>query len=143
MHCNLFAVAESSSIDIATQRLSIFNIWEDITTANLPAFVPSMALVAILTREENEPRDVELQVIVTLNGNNILAQLQARVSFQSALKARAVINVQGMVFNEQGVCEIAIRHADAEPLGSWTMRVNLVAHPQIQTVEAVPPASSG
>jgi hypothetical protein len=140
MHCDLFVVAESSSIDVATQRLSIFNIWDDISAPNLPAFIPSMVLITVLTREQHEPSEVELHVTVTLNGNP-LAQLQTPISFQSGLRTRAVMNVQGMLFNEPGVCQITIGQADAQQLATWTVRVNLVAHPQIQNVEAAPVSS--
>jgi hypothetical protein len=63
MRCDLFAIAESAAIDLQTNRLSIFHIWDEVNTTNFPALIPSVAIVAIFTREENEPNEVELQVI--------------------------------------------------------------------------------
>jgi len=64
--------------------------------------VPSVAVVMMLTREENEPADVELYIAVSLNGQR-LAQIPATASFQTMLKTRFVATVQGMVFTEQGI----------------------------------------
>jgi hypothetical protein len=139
MRCELFAVAESASIDITTNRLSIFHIWDEITTPSLPTMMPSLAIVMMLTREENEPNDVDLQVSVSRNGQT-LAQIPATVSFQTMLKARFVATVQGMVFTEQGVYELAVHRGDEPPLGAWRIQVRLVppAQPQLQPVETVP-----
>jgi uncharacterized protein DUF6941 len=136
MQCELFAVAQSAVVDIATNRLSIFNIWDEIITPSIPAFVPSVTLAAVLKREENEPNEIEIQIVVTLNGHSV-AQLPTGASFQEKLKTRLIVNMQGMVFTEQGVCEIAIRYGDAS-LAVWRILVNLIAQPQVQTVEVAP-----
>src|SRR5208282_433451 len=101
MRCDLFAVAESSSIDITTNRLSIFHVWDDLTTPILPVVLPSLAVVAMFTREQNEPDNVELQIDVSFTGKT-LAQFPLAVSFQSMLKTRFVATIQGIVFSEQG-----------------------------------------
>ena len=140
MRCDLFAVAESTSIDITTNRLSIFHIWDEINTPILPTMVPSVAVVMMLTREENEPADVELYIAVSLNGQR-LAQIPATASFQTMLKTRFVATVQGMVFTEQGIYELEIHRGEEPPLGVWRIQVRLIpAQPQIQPVETAPPS---
>lgn len=142
MHCELFVVAESAAIDIGTNRLSIFNIWDEINTPSVPAFVPSMSLVTTFSREESEPNEAELQIMVTMNGQAVV-QLPMTVNFQDKPRTRVLVGLQGMVFPTQGVCNIVIRQGDAPPMAEWKVRVNLIANPQIQTVEAAPASSPG
>src|SRR3984893_15824815 len=142
MRCDLFTVAESTSIDVTTNRLSVFNIFDEINTPSLPTIMPGLAVVIMLTRDESEPDDVEIQISVSLNGRP-LAQLPVTSSFQSKLKARIVATVQGMIFTEQGMYELAGHRGD-ERLGAWNLQVNLIpttAQPQIQAVETVPVSS--
>jgi hypothetical protein len=138
MRCDLFVVAESAAIDVQTNRLSIFHIWDAVNATTFPSLVPVVAIVAMFTREASEPSEVELEIGGSLNGQTI-AQLPVTVTFQNeVLKTRLIINVQGMVFAEQGACEITIRRGEDEPLAVWRVQVNLIAQPQIQAVEAVP-----
>jgi hypothetical protein len=144
MHCDLFAVAEATSIDITTNRLSTFNLWDEINAASLPTMVPGIAIVMMLTREESEPANPEIQIAVSHNSRT-LAHLPVTASFETKMKTRIVATVQGMVFTEQGVYEVAAHHGD-ERLGVWRIQVNLIssaAQPQIQVVGTAPVSPPG
>jgi hypothetical protein len=93
----------------------------------------------VLSREDNEPNDLDLQVSVSRNGQT-LAQIPATASFQTMLKTRFVATVQGMMFTEQGVYELAVHRGDEPPLGIWRIQVKVVAaaQPQIRPVETAP-----
>jgi hypothetical protein len=97
--------------------------------------MPSLAMIIMMTREENEPDEIELQIIISID-ERVLAQIPITVPFQTGMKARFIATVQGMVFTELGNYQFRVHRGDEAPLAFWMVQVKLVpGQPQIQSVE--------
>ena len=64
--------AKSAIIDGATDRLSLFNIAEEVGVASVPVVVPSLAVVLMVTRRKNEPENDEIVIEADANGKKFL-----------------------------------------------------------------------
>ena len=75
MISSLFTVlAEGISIDQKTNNMSIFNLFEDIGTIQLPMIVPKIIFVCSLAKEIADPDDLDVEIRFILNGNITLRQ---------------------------------------------------------------------
>jgi hypothetical protein len=73
--------------------------------------MPSIVIVIMLTREEHEPNDVELQITASLPGQDPVS-IPATAQFQDKLRTRVALTVQGMMFTEPGIVELTLRSGD-------------------------------
>ncbi|MGE0651925.1 MAG: hypothetical protein AB7P12_09265 [Alphaproteobacteria bacterium] len=121
------ACADSASIDQRTNRLSLFNIIEELSAAGFPANVPSLALVMLLKRSRKESEEVELGITGRLNGKDLFSGA-FRISFQGKLRTRAIANMQNVILTAPGKLNVEVRHKK-KVIGSWPVDVNNIAPP--------------
>lgn len=135
--CAFFVVSESASLDVATNRLSIFHILEQISAPSFPAVHPISTMVAMVERTLDEPDEISVHARVAVNGNPLGPDVPITLAFQGHLRLRFIGNLQGIVVPEHGVLEIDLRYDD-NVIGSWKVQVDLVAQPALSTQEASP-----
>ena len=123
----LFVCCESASIDIASQNLSLFNLFETVNASSFPLPLQRLTVVTWAEREKDEPRIVSYKTRWLLNGNKI-GELPFELDFQDRLRSRAIIQVAGLVINEPGVLEVQLR-LGTRRVGSWTIQVQQVSRP--------------
>jgi hypothetical protein len=93
----LFALcAAGVSVDRFSNRLSIFNVLEQIASPGFPIWLPEVTFVVGLRREDNEEQRIEGHVRIEL-GDNVIGQPNAVVvDFEGGNTARQIMNFQGL-----------------------------------------------
>ena len=68
-----FVVADSVSIDQSTNEVSVFNIWEEINTDDLPTIVPRGAAITLWNAEPGDAgRDFQSMLVIRLPDGAVL-----------------------------------------------------------------------
>ena len=118
----LFATcADSASTDSTSNRLSLFNIVEEINAASFPGIIPSMSFVFLLARKKSEPDIINVTLLAELNGKSIF-ELPYKVSFQGKLRARTIANLQGVPVFGPGKLAFLVKRKGAT-LCEWPITV--------------------
>jgi hypothetical protein len=129
MNLLLLTCAETSVLDQATNRVSLFNLLEEVITPTFPIGIYSIAVFTLWEREATEP-DTHADLTVRLNERQLM-QAQLGLNFQQATRCRAIITVLGLLLNEPGILVFEITLA-GQVVGSW--RVPVSATPQAAEV---------
>jgi hypothetical protein len=129
MDLRLFLCAESVSIDQQGNRLSIFNIADEVSAFGFPAVGNNLAVVALLSRKKSEPNTAQLRIRIELNKKQ-LTEIPFAVDFQNNYKCRAIANVQGMIIPGLGTLKVSLFLKTRE-LGTWEIDVRQVGQAQL------------
>lgn len=86
-------LAQAASVDRFSNRLSIFNLVENIEAPSFPLFLPEAVFVVLLKREEGEPA-VSDGTLSIHAGESQLGQANVHIDFESSLYNRQIINFQ-------------------------------------------------
>lgn len=133
MRVVLFACAESAAIDQATNRLSMFHLFEEIFAPVFPTAVPQLTVVTVSSREEGEPSLFTLSLRVTLSGHgHPLVQGSPSVDFQERPRARTLGIMSGLVIPGPGHLRFVLYEGDQE-LSAWDVFVRQIGEPTIVT----------
>ena len=135
MDCYLFTCAESVVVDIETNRLSLFNLMEELGAASFPVVIFPIAFVAAFTRTPDEPDDPPLKLLIKID-DEVLFQVAPASPFRGHLRSRAIWRMASLVIPKPGVLRATL-HTGELLLGKWEMTVQQVGEPQLQaqTVE--------
>jgi Family of unknown function (DUF6941) len=126
MRLLLCVVAESASIDAATNRLSIFNILEEIHSQVFPAAYPQMTIVTICARENNESNTFTLTLRITIDGQEKpLLSGPFYVDFQGRVRARSLGQIAGLLIPATGILRFELLEGEQQ-LGSWETLVQRI-----------------
>jgi len=99
MKLQLAILAQGTSTDRFSNRLSIFNLIERIEASTFPFLIPEAAFVIVLRRESNEPSQFDTEILVRL-GDVVVAKANTHIDFEDKFGARHIVNFQGFpVFN--------------------------------------------
>src|SRR5690349_13049170 len=88
-------LAQGASVDRFSNRLSIFNLVENIEAPSFPLFLPEAVFVALLKREDGE-RTVSDGILSIYSGESQLGQANVHIDFASSLYNRQIITFQGI-----------------------------------------------
>ena len=116
--------AEQCVIDGPTNRVSIFNLLEEVKSPTFPA---ALYLTTILTLWEREPteEDIDASVVIRLNDTELFRN-PLRVSFQGLPRCRAIAVLGGLTLPSPGLLSIEV---SGGPDLSQTWRVNVEQPP--------------
>jgi hypothetical protein len=127
MEVLLFACTESAVIDSRTNRLSLFNIVEEIHAKNFPCVMSGLALVLVLLRSPLEPAEASVTVQSSQGGRR-LSCFPLSVNFQQHLRTRVVADLNGLTAEEPGTVALSIISPSETLMASWKIRVNHLIH---------------
>jgi hypothetical protein len=102
-----FVVSESVSVDQQTNRLSLFNVIEQVASTNFPSALPSAVAVSMWIAEDGDDvRDFQCTLRITLpNGNPY--EFASNFKFR-ARRHRVIQRVEGFPLNEPGVLRFEV-----------------------------------
>lgn len=129
MRLLLATCAEAASIDGTTNKLSLFSVVEEIQAASFPTMAPSLAFVLLLEKSNDEPNEIDLRIVGTLNSKELF-NLPLKGSFEGKRHLRAVANVLGIPLSGPGTLTLIAKHKKKE-IGSWPIQVLGVRTPTI------------
>lgn len=97
-----FVVSSSVSIDQQTNRVSVFEIIEEVQARALPAILPQMVAVALFMMDDDEiGRD--FQITVRIHPPSGASPPDARMNFTAgSARHRITLRLQGLAFGEIG-----------------------------------------
>jgi len=95
MNVALAVCAAGSAIDRFSNRLSIFNVIEQIVSPSFPVWVPEMTFAVVLRRGEQDPQRFQASARVHM-GNEIINTAQVGIDFENGQFARQIMNFQGL-----------------------------------------------
>jgi hypothetical protein len=124
--------SESGAVDTTTNRLSIFNVLEEINAVAFPVIQPSLLISMLIERLPADPSNCTLQIVVNAN-NQQLFTIPMPVDFQGKLRARSLAQVQGVLLSAPGQLKIQAIY-EKNPLAEWVGPINLINQPQAQLV---------
>jgi hypothetical protein len=96
MEVRLFLCAQSAALDARLGTFSAFHILESVNTPALPVALPQMSILGIFERETPSGTDPEIQLRIAI-GDKELFSGPFHVKFQNRLRARAIVELQGIV----------------------------------------------
>ncbi len=91
----LAAAALSVSIDRFTNRMSLFNVVEQINSPSFPLWMPEISFVVAILRGEGDPQEFTAKTELRL-GDKVLVQSNAPISFKNGPIARNILNLRGI-----------------------------------------------
>jgi hypothetical protein len=123
MEVLLFACADSAVIDSRTNRLSLFNLVEELNAADFPCSISGLALVLVLLRSSSEP-DETVVTVQSIQDGEIISSFSLPVQFHHHLRARVVADLDGLSARGAGIVELSIISSNQTLMASWKIRVN-------------------
>lgn len=127
MNVQFSICAQSISIDQLTNRVSIFNVLEQIVVPAFPVIVPELVLFALIQRED-EPVDLDFACSMRITANrNLVAQVNGAVRFAVGPTSRLVFNFAGLPVQAPGeiVFDLEIQGAVAHSIAVPVLQVNV------------------
>lgn len=102
-----FVVSESVSVDQQTNRLSLFNVLEQVASTNFPSALPSAVAVSMWMAEGGDDvRDFQCTLRITLpNGSPY--EFASNFKFRAS-RHRVIQRVEGFPLNEPGVLRFEV-----------------------------------
>lgn len=118
MKVQMAVLAQSASVDKFTNRLSIFNVIENIISPNFPLLIPDVVFVALVQRSPEDPRVCDGNLRVTL-GDTKIGEQRIHLDFENAIFNRQIMNFRALPVSKTGdLCfELAIPGLPAFVLG--------------------------
>ena len=120
------ACAETATVDAATNRLSMFNIAEEVPAAMFPSIIQTLTLVILLARSKGEGDDIQLKISADINGQQLF-ELPFNFSFLGKPRARGLANLQGIPLPSAGTLTFHVSHKK-KTIGSWPIVITAL-HP--------------
>ena len=128
--CTLALTAETILRDADTQRISVINIFEVITSAAFPMALPRFSCLFYLAREEGDPTAVDGFMRISSNGRTV-HDLPFHFDFGDQRAGRFVGHVQNLPVGEPGVLHIAVLDNNMKDIGGWEIQVRQIEPPKL------------
>lgn len=132
-----FAVSESMSVDQYTNRLSLFNILEEVRSPNFPFALTSATAVSLWTMEAgDDEREFQCMLRITMPDG---PQHEFTSNFRTSMRRHRVIQgFQGFLLNEPGMLRFEVllngRHEATHEVD--ILRINMDTEDLAPTAEA-------
>ncbi len=97
-----FLISEGVSVDQRTNRLSIFNVFENVNANKLPARVPLVVTVVSLIKEEEEQGE-DLQLLLKIHSPGVEEAFEFTLNFvMERERHRLLMNIDNIVIKDSG-----------------------------------------
>ena len=122
MQLSFILCAESAVVDRTTNKLSIYNIIEQVSSPIFPAAVP-MTLVAQFTRTKRENDQQKMKLTFSLdNMTKPLGEEQISISFEKKMSSRLIAYIQAVIIPQPGILSAKLEQRN-RLLGEWKMNI--------------------
>jgi hypothetical protein len=122
MKVQIFAVSETAVIDQSSNRVSLFNLFENSNAVSFPIIIQSMTIVASIVKEDEDGDDgLNLSVRISIDEESIF-EFPAEVAFLGQKLARSITHLQGMVITKPGLMRFELMQ-QGNALANWDVRI--------------------
>jgi hypothetical protein len=124
MEAAFVILANSASIDQATNQLSLFGLIEDLVVASFPVALPNPVFCVLLSRKANEAEKVAVTFAAKFSDDRkpLFQSSEATVDFQGKRRLRFVAQLPPIVIPRLGELEFFVQ-TKRKVLGHWTILV--------------------
>lgn len=119
------ACAESTLLDANTNRVSLINIHDELSSPQFPFLIPLFSVLAVTKKEDGEEDEGSCAIKISLENETVL-DAPILVNYQGSDVHRSVLAMHGLVITSPGTLKIQLLHNDAE-IGEWQIPVKLLA----------------
>lgn len=134
MRCLLAVCADSAVVDQSNNRLSLFNIIDDLSIQQFPALFTRLTPVFLVEREEGDPELFNAAIVIT-QGANELGRIPVDANFSGRPRLRLLPQIQGLVVPVPGEIRVTLRQGEIE-LGHWAFSITQVLAAEPEVVQA-------
>jgi hypothetical protein len=120
----LGVASQSISRDGETNRLSIFNLLEDLAGEGFPLLLQTVAATFLLERAADDPAQPPARLSVRLGDARIL-DTAVDVDFADVLRTRVMVRVEGVVLPGPGELRFDLYVQDTH-ISEWVTHVRLL-----------------
>ncbi len=110
---NALLCAEGVVRDAETNNISIFNILEEVSSADFPIYFQHFFVFAAAEKNGNGSAKMICHLEVGLNGETLLS-IPFTLDFQGKPRAKAVISIAGLMVPAPGILRAAFSHDEQE-----------------------------
>lgn len=136
---SLFSIcAESVVTDAINNRISIFNVIDEVNVQQFPALFTKLTALFALIREDGDPEEIDTVFVCTQAGTE-LGRSPISGNFDGRPRLRIVTVVQGIVIPGPGLFRAALLLGEQE-LGHWEFTITQVPPPEQPAAELLPEA---
>jgi hypothetical protein len=130
--------AQTASVDRATNRVSIFNVFDHLPVTSLPVVVPSVTFVSVIESEKAENINVSGEIEIEANGVSIF-KIQVPISFTDNRLARVVLTFQGIPVRDTGSLTFRLALPDGTIAETTFQVINVIPKDAIQIATPAAP----
>jgi len=131
MRLNYFVCGEYALLDQIKNKITIVGITDTIQSQQFPAIMPNFAFVIGVSRNPDEPEEVEGTTTFKI-GEEIIVQGPSSVHFQGSLRSRIITNIPGLVIPSPGLIVARLNLGDL--IGEWSIDAEQVAPAAFQQI---------
>lgn len=117
----LLACAESALLDANTNRVSLINIHDELSSPQFPFLIPLFSVLAVTKRENDEEDECSCSIRISLGEQTIL-DAPVLVNYQGGDIHRSIVGLHGLVITGPGTLRIQLLH-NALEIGEWQIPV--------------------
>ena len=109
----LLACAELTLLDANSNRVSLINIYEELSSAQFPFLIPYFSVLAITKKEDGEEDEGSCAIKVSL-GDEAVLETDVLVHYEGGEIHRSIISLQGLVITSPGTLKLQLLHNSSE-----------------------------
>jgi len=108
INSSLLICASGVLLDKNTNKISIFEIIDNLKTEGFPLLFPTFDIVFILQRGKDDESKFETNLTIRHN-ENVLIETKAGVDFKNSYSTRVIIKINGLAVPSPGTITIETR----------------------------------
>jgi hypothetical protein len=127
----LFLVAEAIVRDAETNRVSAFNIVENMTAAGFPTLIPRIAILTAFERDSvNDAQTLSGSLSIRLGGDTLLTG-RLPIDFRDKLVARHIGRIEGLIGKGPGRLVFGVEFPEQEITATFEVSVDSMTQPTL------------
>jgi hypothetical protein len=132
--------AQTASVDRASNRLSIFNVFDQFPVSSFPIVIPSVTFVSVIESEETENNNIRGAIEIEANRVKVFG-IEVPINFTSNRLARVVLTFQGIPVGDAGPLTFRLTLPDGTIAETTFQVINVASREAIQLTSLATPDS--
>ena len=130
----LMLCAEGVVRDAETNNVSVFNILEQISSQTFPMLVQKVAVLNILSKDNEDKDEFELFLRFVCNQDELMKK-PFRVMFGNKQRTRSVFQINGLVIPEPGKFEFQLLDKEDNVISRYDIHVGITEDIIIEQID--------
>ena len=105
--CQYMLCADAIVSDKESNKVSVFNIFDDISAESFPAIHQKLVILCRLDREESDPKKIKVKLNAKLDEKIIIDQ-EVEIDFLDSLSNNLIITITPLVIEKPGKIKFQI-----------------------------------